>query len=305
METKPGIFYNLMNDVAFKMVFAREENKDYLIRFLNEIITERTIISIDYKNSEFIPDNPEHKASRYDIICTDQDGAVFIVELQCLEYDYFFDRITIYAAHELSRSLLKGEQYSNARPVYLICLINYVIDLPDDQEDSAGKLVRRGKMYMDDNHTAPLTDKLNLIFLQLPIANTISADSTWIEKFAYTVKQIRTMDDIPEVLKGDEYFEGIYNKSRVKVGNMNETERMLYDMLERDEQEKKCCEDFARRDGYKKGHAKGHAEGRAEERSRIITKLLASGMSQEQITATLGFSEEEIHSSIPKTKANI
>ena len=40
-----GKYVNLLNDVAFKWVFAREANKDLLIALLNELIPKLHIIA--------------------------------------------------------------------------------------------------------------------------------------------------------------------------------------------------------------------------------------------------------------------
>ena len=62
-------FVNLLDDLGFKHVFGRDENKEILIAFLNEIIPDKQIIDLEHIRNEQIPSDPATKASVFDLYC--------------------------------------------------------------------------------------------------------------------------------------------------------------------------------------------------------------------------------------------
>ena len=94
-------FLDPKNDFAFKKVFASEQNKDILIHFLNDILDHQHIGQI--QSVEFLPtiNNPEiaaKKQSILDVMCQDDQGMYYIVEIQVDSTAGFEKRAQYYAA---------------------------------------------------------------------------------------------------------------------------------------------------------------------------------------------------------------
>ena len=75
-------YVNLLDDLGFKHVFGRDENKEILIAFLNEIIPDKQIIDLEHIRNEQVPFDPDTKASVFDLYCETEDGSMIVVELQ-------------------------------------------------------------------------------------------------------------------------------------------------------------------------------------------------------------------------------
>ena len=48
-------YADLLNDDVFKLVFGQESTKDVMIEFLNRVISERTIVDVEYMPSNTSP----------------------------------------------------------------------------------------------------------------------------------------------------------------------------------------------------------------------------------------------------------
>ena len=63
-----GAFINPFTDWGFKYIFGREESKDVLIEFLNDLLQgEQVITDVRYMNNERIPEQMEMRKVIYDI----------------------------------------------------------------------------------------------------------------------------------------------------------------------------------------------------------------------------------------------
>ena len=80
------VFLDPRNDVAFKKIFGSEQHKDVTISFLNSILEytgQRAIKEVQFLNTEQAPlVIKEKKNNILDIMCTDQEGNRYIVEMQ-------------------------------------------------------------------------------------------------------------------------------------------------------------------------------------------------------------------------------
>ena len=75
-------YADLLDDDVFKMVFGQESTKDVMIEFLNRVITDRTIVEVEFSDKEVHPEDRTKKISFYDLFCKTDDGTRVIVELQ-------------------------------------------------------------------------------------------------------------------------------------------------------------------------------------------------------------------------------
>ncbi len=71
-------------DFGFKHIFGTEENKHFLISFLNDLLDiDDKIIDLEYRNLEKPGLNIIDRRAVFDVYCTDEKNNNFIVDLQC------------------------------------------------------------------------------------------------------------------------------------------------------------------------------------------------------------------------------
>lgn len=101
------VFADATVDTAFKRIFGTEQFKDATIGLLNSFIEGREIQDVTFLNTEILPDAYDGKKSIIDILCTDTDGARFIVEMQKAKQKNFFQRTFLLFLQ--ARIIIRGE----------------------------------------------------------------------------------------------------------------------------------------------------------------------------------------------------
>ena len=125
---------NPLNDVLFKYLFASKENKENLLRLLNDTLgPERRIVDVEQLDRESDPRRYGGRTSFLDVLARSGDGRIFHVEVQLLDEGNFFERVMYYAACSLVDQLSKGDDYDQLRPVVFVSILRYVLfpDRPD------------------------------------------------------------------------------------------------------------------------------------------------------------------------------
>ena len=56
-------YADLLDDLAFKLVFGQESTKNVMIEFLNQVIKDRTIVDVEFADKEVHPNVQDRKAS--------------------------------------------------------------------------------------------------------------------------------------------------------------------------------------------------------------------------------------------------
>lgn len=149
-------------DVTFKKIFG--QHPDLIKSFLNNLLPlpkDRIIESIDYLPPEQTPRIPSMKNTIVDVKCTDQDGQIFIVEMQMTWNPYFYQRFLYGTAKAYVQQLKVGEFYEELCPVYGVALINEIFDKKSPEWFHHYRL----------SHTKDIDktlEGLELVFLELP-----------------------------------------------------------------------------------------------------------------------------------------
>ena len=47
-------YADLLDDLAFKLVFGQESTKNVMIEFLNQVITDRKIVDVEFTDKEML-----------------------------------------------------------------------------------------------------------------------------------------------------------------------------------------------------------------------------------------------------------
>lgn len=250
-------YINLTSDAGFKLIFGNPDNAELTITMLRALIPERTIRRIFFLDKEIIPVIPDGKAHNLDIKCQEEDGTYFLVEMQKEPYAAFGNRLVAYSAWPLRRLLKKGKDYRNMNYLYSIAVLDYIMELDGEDGQEASQLVRKAFVKMEDSGTI-LSNRLNFLFLQLPAARQPGEATGFLEKLAYTIRNIGTMTGQPEWLDG-EFFDKLFAASDRR--NIDDKLLESYDNMVRDEIQIQAEKDYAVDKAMQAGHQSGLMEG--------------------------------------------
>lgn len=281
-------YADLLDDGVFKLIFGRESCKDVMIEFLNQVIPDRMIVDLEFIDKEMHPVERDLKGSVYDMLCKTDDGSRVIVEVQRRKQPFYPERALYYSTFQIQRQVESGAEEYDFLPVYVVNILNFIMD--DNDESKEVMSVYR---LLDEKSGRLLTDKVTFIFLELPkFKKTLEElDGNVLEGMYFCFKNIGQLDERPEVLNHQIFskiFEvsEMYNmdkRTRDKVKNKMTTERDLRNQMA-----------YARQEAIEEGLAEGLAKGLAEGRAEMATKLLAKGMSVEDIAEVTEMSIDEI-----------
>ena len=107
-------FLDPKNDVAFKRIFGTEMHKNILIHFLNDMLgfsLGEKIQQVFFLKTAQDPDIASKKQSIVDVLCTDEKGSQYIVEMQVARTTGFEKRAQYYAAKAYVSQMNSGEAY--------------------------------------------------------------------------------------------------------------------------------------------------------------------------------------------------
>ena len=148
-----------------------------------------------------------------------------------------------------------------------------------------------------------MTNALHFVYLEMGRLkagkNEAAKCRTLLEKFAWSVKYMHEVEEMPDGYE-DDLLRLLYDAS--ELANMSINKRKDYDAIIMNELDQLIRMNMARDEGAAEGLEKGLAEGRAEGRAEglaegrieIAKKLLAMGLTVEQVAEATGLTKDEI-----------
>ena len=171
-------YLNPRNDIAFKKIFGTEKNKDILIHFLNDVITtdgKAPIRQVTLLNPMQHPEIALQKQSIVDVLCEDEHGVKYIVEMQVAKVAGFEKRAQYYAAKAYSSQPDKGTSYDHLKEIIFLAITEYVM-FPNKEDYKC-------EHWLLDKKTGERDLKdFSFTFLELP-------------KFQKTIQDLKTLED--------------------------------------------------------------------------------------------------------------
>jgi predicted transposase/invertase (TIGR01784 family) len=287
------------SDWGFKRLFGTEMNKNLLIGFLNRVIDDRTIETVEYLNTEPILPLSKSLKMSFDVYCKCTDGSRIIVEMQNYVRSEFVSRAQLYTSTALiERYLSEKRKEAQVQKTYFIAITGENV-FPRVKHAP----VRLSMCDIDSKETLVLNDKDLQIFIELPkFAETVQAlgdNANFLDKFAVVMKTLEQYKEPPMELK-DELLEGLFSaadtkcydaadKENYKAQLMNQFE---YEATLRDYKEEGRAEGLA--EGREEGRAEGLVEGRDEARAEIARAMKAKGLSDDIIKDVTGVSPDAL-----------
>ena len=292
-------------DLTFKRIFG--EHDDLLISLLNALLPlkpDALIESVEYLTPELAPDLYLGKNSIVDVRCRDQQGRLFLVEMQMLWTPAFQQRVLFNASKAYVRQLDRNRKYEILQPVYSLNLVNenFLNDYPDE-------FIHHYNV-VHELHSDKIIEGLHLTFVELQKFKPQSIKERkmavlWL-KFLTEIDE-NTQEAPRELLENEETSKALsqvqtmaYTKDELsayedfwdKMG----AERLLF--VDSAKQNMELGLKQGRAEGRAEGLAKGRAEGRAEgehaKALEIAKKLLETGMPVSSISEMTGLSQSEI-----------
>ena len=281
MPTKEK-YLNPYTDFGFKKLFGTEANKELLIDFLNQLITEQgTITDLQFLSAEQLGRSQFERKAFFDIYCENEKGEKFIVEMQKAEQSYFKDRSVYYSTFPIQEQALSGKWNYELKAVYFVGVLDFVFD-----ENKDDKQVFHHEVKLIDTKTNKVFyDKLTFIYLEMPKFNKTENElTTHFDKWLYVLKSLPKFQERPKILK-----EKIFNKlfhvaelakfTTVEVRGYRESLKVYRDNIN--------VVDTAK--------AKGKLEGIKEGKIEVAQSLSKMGIPLAQIIEATGLSENEIN----------
>lgn len=181
-------------------------------------------------------------------------------------------------------SLLKGERVINN-----VTFLNF-------QQEGISEKFRTDIALMDMQTKQPFSDKIRLIYLQLPLfTKEVSECENQFERWIYVLKNMEKLNRYPFEIK-DKVFKKLIETC--DVASWTREERIKYDRALKHFRDTIAVMEGQKQEGIKEGRAEGIKEGkeqgRKEERMAIAQNMKAKGIDASLISETTGLSVTSI-----------
>lgn len=283
-------YVDILTNGGFKALFGDINNKEAVMAIINALLPEhRQVADIEYLPTERQGQMEDNKEYRYDFMCRDSSGAMFIVELQRYREKSWFKRCVSYAARAYDRQNRRGENY-DVPPVYLIGLMGTEIDHPD-QEFWRDRYVSE-YTFREKEANDLLDETIVIIFAELVRFDKAESECmTDMDRMLFILKNMGRLDRQPELLRRE-----IYTKifEACEIARFNEDKLIQFNKDMYDERRRNGELAAAIEEGMEKGLEKGLEKGREEGIAEAVRKMLAAGLSMEQVCGIMGMTADEI-----------
>ncbi len=202
-------FLDPKNDFAFKKIFGTEKHKNILIHFLNDMLgleKDKKIAEVHFLKTTQDPDVAYKKQSIVDVLCRDEQGCQYIVEMQVAHSNGFEKRAQFYAARAYASQMNKGEAYHELKEIIFLAITDFVM-FPEKPGYCSTHVTLDSETFTRD-----LKD-FYFSFLELPkFTKTIDQLETLVDKWAYFFKHAShtTPEVFEKLIANDLIFKQAY-----------------------------------------------------------------------------------------------
>ena len=285
---------NPQNDFAFKKIFGSEKNKEVVVALLNTVLNKHLHKPI--KEATFIPrvqdpTTEAKKSSSVDLMCKDQDGCIYIIEMQVVKYEGYKERAQYYASKAYINQAAKGGKYSKLEKVIFLAFMNYSL-FPHKKSHKSDHQILDIVTYEQD------FDRLAFTIVDLPKFNKQNkkkvSDLSLEEKFYYFLSHAHdiSLEDLKAIIENDPIMDKAFQALNCHYWTDEELEKyeneekqawdyksgLLQSQEEGREKGIKEGREKGRAEGIKEGREKGIKEGREKGRKEAILELIKKGI---------------------------
>ena len=290
-------------DWAIKRLLRQKANFGVLEGFLTMFLNEPIKI-VEILESEGNQQEADDKFNRVDIKAKNSKGEIIIVEIQNTSELYYLERVLYGVAKAITTEHINlGNTYKEVKKVYSISILYFDLGKGSDY------------IYVGQNNFVGLHTQDHLV-ISTKEKDTIVRKSPSEIFPTYILVRVNEFNKVAKTPL-EEWVEYLKNgvispetqapglqeaREKLKYYSMSDAERYAYDehinaiMIQNDVLGNARLEGMeeGRAEGRAEGKAEGRAEGRAEEKNNIAHKMLANGLSIEQIALITGLTEKEI-----------
>lgn len=289
-------YINPYTDFAFKLLFGTELNKELLISFLNALLHgEEHIKEITYLNSEHLGTQERDRRAVFDIYCENEQGEIFLVEMQKGEQAFFKDRSIYYATFPIREQAIKGSEWNyQLKAVYTVAILNFVFDDKDDD------YFHHEVKLVDMRTKKVFYDKLTFIYLEMPKFNKTEYElETMFDKWMFVLRNLSRLMERPVALQ-ERVFERLFKAA--EIANFDRKELIEYEDSLKNYRDWYSVVSTAEQkgiqkgiqEGIEKGIQKGIQEGEKKKQYEIARNLKSLGIAPDIIAKTTEMTLKEI-----------
>ena len=259
------------NDFAFKKTFGTPENRIALISLLNAILDLASpIIEVTLENPYNLQDYKDDKLSILDVKAVDQLGAIYDIEMQLTIFEGLVQRIVFYGCELYAGQLKRGDDYTEAHPVFSICLVDGILWKDATKVHHAFRLTdsESGRVLKEtiEIHTLEL-GRYNLRETDLKTANMLDCWLFWFlhahEYEADTLLKLFPQQAIRQA-----------TQTIIHIAQVTE-DKVMYDAREKAIRDQQWAMNASHREGVLEGKIEGKLEGKLEGEIKLIRTLQA------------------------------
>ncbi len=268
-----GPYLPILTDYGFKASFGNQQDTRFLRRALQALIqSDVPIKSVQFVKNDYSGASKQGRGARLDLICEDEQGQVFIVEMQVEGTKNFIQRAKHYAFHVFNQMVKKGKyQFNDLKRIYMVSflaksafssnLYHQVANLKNQQCEVVDEQI---------THVIVELDKFN---------KSLSEVKTDIDKLIYTMKQTaNTNFEVVDFMRDDWLSTAL---KALETANLTAQQRMH---LELDVAHKVAYETSLKEEGKEIGREMGKKIGKEENTYEVIVAALQEGsLSDEKI----------------------
>lgn len=275
-------YVNIMLDGGFKAVFG---DKQVAMDFINAALEgEHKVMDITYLDKELVPELIDERTVIFDLLCEDEDGSKFILEMQNCPQRYFFNRGFYYICRMISRQGETGRDWKyELLPVYGIYLLNF--SLPEFP-------LWRTDVVLANELTGETFGRIKLKQIYISFERfdlSYEECETPLEKTIYVLKNMNLFDMSPFKEK-EAYFRRLLDVANVNA--LSPKERATYDENLKIYRDWKATMEYA----VEEAETKGKAEGERLATLRNARNMKKAGVDLSLIAECTGLSLEIIQS---------
>lgn len=282
-------FLDPKNDFAFKKIFGTEKNKDILIHFLNDVVKfneHSHIVEVSFLKTTQDPETAAQKTSIVDILCKDQHGKTYIVEMQVAKEKGFEKRAQYYASKAYISQAHAGGEYHDLKEIIFVAIADFIM-FPNKRGYKSDHVI-----LDKESHENDLKD-FSFTFIELPkFDKGIDHLENMTDKWSYFFKHAEetSEEELQRLVGNDQIIERAFDE--LNRFSWNDEEIRTYDQAEKYEGAYRAS--MAQK--FDEGMAKGIAEGEANAMIAVAKGLVNHGIAIDVIRATTGLSDEKIKS---------
>lgn len=236
------------NDLAFKMLFGNEHNKDLLIDLLSAILDKDAsqLTELEYINTDLLKDAPEDKQGILDVRIKQADGTQINIEIQVNPLKAMAHRSLFYWSRMYTKQLGKGELYDELRPCITINIVNFIMTQLESPHTTWH--------ITEDETNIRLTEVFEMHFLELPKLDK------WADKLNKRLEgwmrflAARSKEELEMAIGQDELYRRAYQQ--LEVLSMDKDKRELYEAREKQLRDEATRQHEARQSGVQEGEIK-------------------------------------------------